>query len=545
MNDFKSVIESGEKIEVADKFSVDKNAVSGPNGRISRSVFISRILQSKETMEQQYQLTFYFEGEFSSIMIEPDAILPNKINYLSKYGVAIDPMYSSELSRYLMLQKQMVKTTKVINQAGWYLQEDVLSFVTKDSEDLSFGGNLSLNKVGSYDQWLQGIKDFVLENVELELVLSISLSSVFIAFDSFTLGKDIGSGVVNLFGDSSTGKTCSAILALSCFGEPTSQKAGSLMKSFSSTKNSMIKSLAGLNGIMLCFDDLSSSSSSDVSDLIYNIGNGKEKDRLSETSEMKEGASFVTQVLVTGEESLEQYTKKNGGLGARYYELAGLNYTKSSEHAEQIKSVFQKNFGFAAPMFAEFLTNYNVSELSSSFDDIVSQYHQRFPKANNKVQRFIKRIAAVMLTAKLIQHCFEVSLDIDGMDTILCSIIEKQALLLDYNATTLELLISWIVKKQNFFSIDGDKPINSGDYLGEINTKNGYVKIRKEVFDTIIVDLGLPSATSILKEWKQTGITKTESDRLYYRDSNKSQFVLLGVPIDVHGNQQKEESKYE
>lgn len=524
---FTEFIQSGEKIEVAGIFTVNNKEIIGPRGRIGNSAFISKINQSVETMKQSYELTFLFENKFHTIPISTDEITPSRINQLSQYGVAFDLAYSKDFSRYLNFQRQLIKTTKIIEKAGWVETKDELKFVISDDSSLTYGGDLAITTKGNFDDWIEGVREHVLGYVELELVLSIALSSVLIGYDSVVLGKDIGSGIINLFGDSSS------IFALSCYGEPISQQSGALMRSFSSTKNSMVKSLAGLNGIMLCFDDLSAASTTDVSDLIYNIGNGKEKDRLNESSRMQEGASFVTQVLVTGEESLEQYTKKNGGISVRYIEFDGLQYTQSSDHSEQIKKTFRNHYGFAAPKFAEYLLSVEEEEIATAFDEIVNSFKSLFPNSNGKIQRFIKRISAIFLTSQLIENCFEWTLSSESIYNLLVQNIKKQALLLDYSATTLDLVLSWVHQKQNQFSINQEVPKNNGDIFGEIDTNSGFIKVSKEVFESIVEELGLPSANSILKEWKKIGVTKTEGDRLYWRNSSKRQFVWLNQTIEI------------
>lgn len=534
MKNFKERIANGEIIEVENDFSVNnQEIISKAKGvAIGQSTFISKITHNIETMEQLYELTFLFEGKFHTVEIAPEAILPNKVNGLIKYGISFDLVFSKEFSRYLNLQRQMITTTKTIMSAGW-MQEENLSYITKNNKDLVYGGELLISQQGTQNEWLEGIKTQVLGHFELELVLALALSTVFIGYDSISLRKDIGSGMINLFGDSSSGKSTSAILALSCFGEPNAQKQGSLLKSFSSTKNSMVKSLASLNGVMICFDDLSSASTNSISDLIYNIGNGKEKDRLTETSQMQSGSSFVTQVLVTGEESIEQYTKKNGGIGVRYVEFDGLQYTKSAQHSEEIKRVFQANYGFAAPVFADYLLSYGDQKLSEKLDVEITKFNELFPKSNGKIQRYIKRIAAIALTVDLIEECFDISLNYAEIKSILVDNIKKQSLLLDYTMTTLELVISWVIKKQNHFEIDGVAPKNKGDVLGEIDCIREHIKIPKFVFDNVVDELQLPSSKSLLKEWKKAGLIETENDRLYYRDSKKNQFVWIKQSVKI------------
>lgn len=528
-------LEAGETIVVADVFSLDSKHVTGPKGVIGASAFISQVKQNIVTLELHYELTFLFENQFHRIDILPEDILPNRVNSLTKYGVSFDIAFAKDFARYLNFQRHLIRSTKNLPNAGWVVQDNDVHFVTKNSKELVYSGTLAITEKGTYKGWIEAINELVIGNVELELVLALALSAVMVGYDSIVLGKDIGSGIINLYGDSSSGKSTSAVLAVSCFGEPNAQREGTLMKSFSSTKNSMIKSLAGLNGILMCYDDLSAASSNDHSDLVYYIGNGKEKDRLSETSQMKSGSSFVTQVLVTGEESLEHNTKKNGGISVRYIEIDGLQYTKSSLHSEQIKRGFQKNYGFAAPLFAEYLDGLDVAELSDYFDEVTAELNEEIPNPSGKIQRYIKKISSVYVTAVLCEDCFDICLNLTGIKQLLVKNINKQALLLNYTETTLNLVISWITRKQNHFSINGLAPTNSGDMLGEINTKHGFVKISKPVFEVIVSELGLPSSQSILKEWKKMGVLKTEKDRVYYRDSMKQHYVWLETNISISG----------
>lgn len=545
VNNFLDRLLSDEKIEVKN-YTLDKRNLSMTKGKIGSSIFISRTYQDTISLRQRYELTFWDKDKFQTVLLDPLDILPNRILGLLAFGVDFDVSKGAELSRFLHFQKQEIPVVMITNHCGWVVNDkESIAFVTKNSEPLTYGGDLAIQTKGMYEEWNNGIKDNIIGNIELELVLATALATIFIGYDDITLGKDIGSSLINLYSDSSQGKTTAAMLALSCFGEPTSKEKGTLMRSFSSTKNSMMKSLSNNHGVMLCFDDISAGSNQNISELLYGIGNGRDKDRLTESSQMNEGGSFTTQVLVTGEESIRQYAKKNGGISVRYIEFEGLQFTKSAEHSEKIKRFCSLNYGFAALKYAAYLLDMDKEVLSTMYDSIVLELLDEITNHNGKTHRYVKRLAAIALTATLLNDCFGWNIDVLGIRKLLMINLQQHLQLLNYKDTVLNLIISYIVKKQHFFSIDGEKPKNSGDFLGEINTSDNYVKIEKSVFEEIISELGLPSATSILKEWKQTGITKTESDRLYYRDSNKSQFVLLNVSIDIHGNQQKEDSNYE
>ena len=98
--------------------------------------------------------------------------------------------------------------------------------------------------------------------------------------------------IFHLVGDSGTGKTTTAILAISTVGCPNpvetrryngadGKPLRSLMSSWKGTSNALIAKLDGLDGTLMVFDELSKVESTEIlSSTIYTLSDGADKDRM-------------------------------------------------------------------------------------------------------------------------------------------------------------------------------------------------------------------------------------------------------------------------
>lgn len=517
-------------------FSVTGETIFYKDNYMANSVGITKVFYDIATQKLRYELSYKFEDRVQHINIKPvDIDFPN-IRTLSEYGIEFDVKYAKELSRYLNFQRTIIKSFPFTTQLGWIENENGTGTVKYlgggDDTVLGYQGDLDIKSKGDLVSWKHGIKSLVLGNVELELVLVVALSTVLVGYDALVLHKDIGSALINLSGDSSTGKSTAAMLAISCFGNPVLTSKGSLMRSFSSTSNSKVKLLSNLNGVMVCFDDLSSSPISDISELIYTIGNGREKDRMIDAIDVSEGGSFTTQVLVTGEESLINKVKKTGGASIRYVEFEGLHYTKNAAHSEDIKKLVKSNYGLAATHFASYLPEIEVEKLKVRLESHETIIRERFNTDISKVDRYIKRFSMFTLTAELLEESFGFQLDKSGIAEIFINTINSQLKLIDYGNNVFQEVISWVLTKRNNFIMKGEASHDKGEYYGYIvnddekPSQNG-VCILESQFNSLLIDMKLPDSKVLIQHWKKMGLVKTETGRLHYRDSKKNKYIYL------------------
>ncbi len=128
-------------------------------------------------------------------------------------------------------------------------------------------------------------------------------------------------GGINLFGQSSSGKTTSLQLAASVWGNGSDpQRAGHserLIERWNSTANAMEPVIAAHSGMLLALDELGSSQDPNI----YNLIGGHGKSRMKDDCSLRTAYKWTIFVLSTGEDSVQTKIETDGRRRARTGEL--------------------------------------------------------------------------------------------------------------------------------------------------------------------------------------------------------------------------------
>lgn len=272
---------------------------------------------------------------------------------------------------------------------------------------VEYAGAYDLSVKGTFDAWKDMVKNEVLGNAPLELAILVGLSSI---ISSKWGARNL---IVHFMGDSGTGKTTSAILALSTIGCPnpaeTAKKIGvdgkplrTLLSSWKGTSNALIGKLDGLDGTLMVFDELSKIEDDRVlTSTIYALSDGADKDRMASPTELQTTNQIRTNILSLGEESLlERAKSKNSGINVRVCEISA-EFTSSAEQSEEIVRSCYKNYGHAGAEFVRYIVE-NLSH--ECVADLREQNLDEFEAAlvnggcQSKTPRRLAEFGAILLT---------------------------------------------------------------------------------------------------------------------------------------------------
>lgn len=172
---------------------------------------------------------------------------------------------------------------------------------------------------------------------------------------------------VHQFGQSGGGKTASAKLAISAWGD-----VDDLAMSFNRTEISFIEIFRGLDDLPVFFDELQVSTIS-ASKLIYAVCGEKGRGRaLREGGVQKETPSWRTIVRTTGEEPLVGMdTPDLGGQRNRVVQIPTYDLLSSPEAAELHAWIAQKHYGWGG---FEFL--HRLADLMSENPEFLGELHR-------------------------------------------------------------------------------------------------------------------------------------------------------------------------
>lgn len=302
---------------------------------------------------------------------------------------------------------------KCYHRTGW-LPGEKLAFKgrtlidgTPSGASVEYAGSYDLAMKGTFAAWKDMVEQEVLGNAPLELAILVGLSPI---ISSRWGARNL---IVHFMGDSGTGKTTSAILALSTVGCPnpaeTAKNVGvdgkplrTLMSSWKGTSNALIGKLDGLDGMLMVFDELSKIEDDRVlTSTIYALSDGADKDRMASPTELQTTNQIRTNILSLGEESLlERAKSKNSGINVRVCEIS-TEFTSSAEQSEQIVSACYANYGHAGTKFVRHIVE-NMSH--DSVAELREQNLDEFESAlvvggcKSKTPRRLAEFGAVLLT---------------------------------------------------------------------------------------------------------------------------------------------------
>jgi len=167
-------------------------------------------------------------------------------------------------------------------------------------EDLVFSNdNLRLKPFliqGSLEDWREHVAVHCVGNDVLTFVTSIAFAAPLLNI----IHQE--NGGFNLMGDSSIGKSTAMTMATSVFGNPKDA-----VQKWNMTINSLEGVAKAYNDFMLPLDEIGQSTSNQIGEIVYMLGNGTGKGRANVHGEARKRVSFRTLFLSNGEKTLEEH----------------------------------------------------------------------------------------------------------------------------------------------------------------------------------------------------------------------------------------------
>lgn len=442
---------------------------------------------------------------------------------LQNKGLNVIEENAKQMVAYLNQQEEKVKIRKIHKELGFIKGKNSFRLYESIPQLSTYDGDLDIEPKGSYEKWLALYEEHIKYSIELQFMIVVALSSAVVGI----IGMDISieNPIVHIYGDSSTGKTTAVQLALSCWGNPNLRGNG-LMQNYNETHNSLMHNLRNNNGILMCFDEISMSSSEDFTSFIYSVANGKEKGRLS--NEVGNGyaklsqATWNTVILSTGEYNILERAKENDGLKVRVFAIGGVKWTKSAEDCDEIKKCVTQNYGYFGHKFAEYLMetsrNILIERHSKRYKDVVNALEKN-GIMDNLTNRRSKYYAILIMVADILNSNFNFTIDIKGIMSMIKD-IEKQSIEnRDIGKQAYGKFLEVIAKNRRKFPIVKSKRNRGGlvkdDVWGYVLQDDNQVEIFPEEFKKQCRQLNFQSHNVILKNWKNKGLLDCESDRTY------------------------------
>lgn len=354
------------------------------NGRLEVACYcpirIKEILADMENDKWKVRLEFTKDGKTKEVIVPRQTIADyHKIIDLANYGVSVTSQTAKNLVQYLSLcelnRAEPIPTRNSLSRFGWV---DGNKFVPY-CDEIYFAGDEAISSLKkaisvvdgaeAWDEWMGMYKQLrkrTKEHPEPQLFVSAALSSVLI-----NPLKEIPF-LLNLWSESGAGKTLTLQLAASVWGAPSQYISDS-----DSTVNALVVKASILYDLPLIADDFAKATrdQKQLSNLVYALSSGKEKDRLNSDSQLKGGKRWHGCTLSTNEFPLADDSLKGGALN-RVLDIQG-SPGAIYEDPALIVNTCNGSYGFLGECFIRAIQN---------SDDFFEKIRKRQTEIFNKLK---------------------------------------------------------------------------------------------------------------------------------------------------------------
>lgn len=470
--------------------NIDEEGALGKPTWVSRRIEINSVSQDVETGQVTLYLEYDYKETTRFLDIPREMLTSSKIGSLQAFGLDAADEARKHILRWLRNSEQSAPLNFIHTQLGFAVRDQGLVFLHAEASDGSsiYSGPCDLGPAGTHLGWDEGIRKFVIGRPATEMALCLGFVAPLTAFLSRYSRLD--TVLFHLAGDSSTGKTSAAMLAVSGFGNPSQTATNGLLRSWDASDVGVASHARGIHGLPLVFDEASLANERSFTAALYRLASGNDKSRLSRDGSKQDTAQWSGAFLSTGERSVLEAAARNTGLQVRFFEFSGLQWTESAEHADSIRAFVTENYGHAGPLFAESLIEFGHEAAMDRWQVWSASLAERLDTPDRLAARVCDKLALVALTAELLNEIFSFDIDVDAITELLLQVAEDSAPSRDLAREAHDYIWERIARSiSQFVTPDAKSPSRP---IGRLSFENG--KITKAYI-----------YPGILKQWLQEG----------------------------------------
>ena len=519
---------------------------------IARPIYIKEIIRVLDTEEVFFNVRFLFNDGWQEQIIARQRVVERDITVLLKTGadvggwrtkMLVNYFYESERSAPIVYQHKFVGWHQYGKKSFYAHYQLSMPISTINSKYI---GNFNLFKRGHKRKWEQTIKNYVVGHAELELALCMGFSAILVGYINQKLHR-MDSLIFHVSGNSTTGKTSAASVAVASFGDPR-EGAQSLIQSFNGTENALVSLVSNNNGLPIVCDETSLSllPTPKLINLIYSWAKNVDKARSDKNGDVRKRSGWGTTIITTGEGSLVNQVNQNEGLRARVFEFKNLQWTKSAHHSESLVEALSMNYGHGVQPFINYLSTFLPNEIQRDWKVEINKMITLLPESKFK-NRIGNKFALVSLTANILNEVFKFGLDVEAIRNLLVAQEEESLEERAIGPKVYEHLREWLLTNNSKFYMNKEQ-VPAGTVWGriDVNRQKGETTafILPKQFERFLAEYGYSDESVVLRELNDLGKLVTETGKHYTRrvirgEPNKRNGVkvfgieLEGVPIFV------------
>ena len=473
-------------------------------------------------------------GKDKEHTFDSDILTTRNLPSLIKYGHSINESYIRDLSYALQLMRDELPTSDLYDGSGiietphgYIVMIDTI-YTSKQYDQLAsldpiVDSAYLLEPKGTFKDWLNMYINEVKGHLLLELAVVFGISALVTAFLKHKHEVEFAGIIFSFTGQSSTGKSTAAALAVSVAGNPTKGNK-TLFRSWNGTRNALEGYLSNNYGIPMVFDELSSTTFKDTTGLLYSIAEGQGRQRSNVHGEVKTPKNWGTSVISTSEYSIFTDSAQNDGLRVRTIEI-NEQFTTNATNADNIKKAVALNHGHVLPLVAQYLIN-REDEVIQWFYKEVDWFEAKLKdETNNTGIRMFKRYAVITTSAKILGRVLATDIDIAKI----------RDYFIDYHAHTvsersladkaIEVITQFVAQNRGKFS-DDTALKNMFENYGLIALKDNHieVKIIASVFKNMLLEHHFQDVNNVVNALRDKGFIESDHDRITTKRTVKDDY---------------------
>ncbi|MBV5137854.1 cassette chromosome replicative helicase [Staphylococcus chromogenes] len=503
-----------ELIPAKNKYDEDKVI------RLSSPIIIKNKFLDPSTGIEKLTIT---DGQNIERIETSDILTSQKLPSLVMYGFSINEKYIKSLSHALQLMRQSLPLSSLHTGVGVLntdngivisLDELYLSNEVKQSQanEIICETHYDLQPKGTFKGWWEMYLKQVKGNLLLELAVVFAASSLVTTFLKTRHEVEFAGTIFSFMGNSSTGKSTAAALAVSIAGNPT-KGSNTLFRSWNGTRNALEGYLSSNFGVPIVLDELSAATFKDITGLLYSLAEGQGRQRSNIDGNVKELKNWGTTVISTAEHSILNDSARNDGLNVRTIEISEA-FTTSADNADAIKRATSINYGHIMPLVAEYLLKRE--------DEVIKWFHAEHDWFKNQLKnetsntgiRMFKRYAVILTSARIFERVIAVPIDIDAIREYLVSYHLESVSERSLAEKSIEVIVQFVAQNRGKFSEDTKLSTMIENYgLIELKEDHIQVKILKNVFKNMLNENQFQDVNIVIDALRDKGYIHSDRNR--------------------------------
>lgn len=509
-----------------------------------RAVYVDSVVTDIDTCEQYLNVHFDLEDGMRRDFTYPRAWLTeSKIEKLIAIGCQVTKQSVQFLIKSIENQEVNAEKKYVHSLIGFgeFQGKKIFKGANAIGVRSTLKDKFRIAPCGDFEVWKQMVSKEVLGLIPLEFVLTCGICGVIIDFLKEKV--ILGNLCVHLVGESSCGKTTSALLALSCGSAP-DMFGNNCVMNFSDTPNSLMRAM---KDSYTCLVDEGSllNCERDTTQMLYALSCGIEKKRCAQDKGLKEGVQFHTAIIMTSEHSILRQANNNSGILVRNIEITNVTYTKSAKSADEINKVIKENYGHVIPLVAKQLLKMGeekVIEMLTEEMSIIIANEKRDGTYNPFTERASKMVAVVMVGVTLLSQILKMEFHKEEIRMFLAEhSLVKDIDTVQIGKRCMEFFVQflscnkaqfvWTTNADNVSKCRGRFQKTKATVLNTGETSNLKLFISDIEFEKILKEGKFNNKNIVLKQWREYGYLQSQKDRYVSRVRITDEIPINGYII--------------